>query len=100
MSEDWKAGDIAACVDDRPGEPPIPCRVKRGRLYRVSGVLRRSDPHSLFGEDGGGLALAGVHPECGRKYFAAKRFRKLNDEPDDIELIERIKASKPVSVDA
>mgnify|MGYP006935482359 CR=1 FL=1 len=95
---DIQPGDVVVCVDDRPGSPPIDPGVRLSRTYRVTAVTHLSAPHTLFGEDGGGLALEGVRPPDDRQFFAAARFRKLNDEADDADLIARIRACKPTRI--
>lgn len=97
MSDDWKAGDLAVCVDATspphcapPDDITTACMafLVRGRAYRVSCVS------SEFGRLW--LNLDGA-PVSGAAY-AAERFRKLNDGEDDAELIQRIKSCRPAKV--
>lgn len=65
-----------------------------GKIYRVQAVVG-PDPAGTMG-----LVLEGIrspHPTGG---FVAWAFRKLNDEPDNIELIERIKSCRPMKTGA
>lgn len=84
MSEDWKAGDIAVCVDARPcthcGEP---AQVSVGRAYRVEGTHPFGGKLylHLFGVGSTRLHVRGEN---------SVRFRKLNDGDGDAEALERI----------
>lgn len=86
MSQDIKPGDLVVCVDDAPcygcGARPD---FKENGVYRVV----RTDGVRI-GVEG---RIHAWHPDA-----FAHRFRKLNDEPDNAELIERIKACRPVRV--
>lgn len=79
MSDDWKPGDLAVCVDARknPG-CPYPTMLVEGRVYTVSGIAPLS-PNQLLGP-ARGLFLEGVaHPPRGCN---ERRFRKIRpDEP-------------------
>jgi len=97
---DFKPGDVVVCVDDTPhpewvrylNDSMYTARygIRKGMLYRVVGT----------GLDDGEvmLSLDGIASPAGA--WPSWRFRKLNDEPDDIALIERIKACKPIKVPA
>ena len=81
---DWKAGDLAVCVDaaDRLSTWEEDCgKLRRGACYRITRVVAL----------GRGLVLNEVRA-ANPSGFWADRFRKLNDEPDNAEIIARIKA--------
>jgi hypothetical protein len=92
---DIRAGDLVVCVDGRLHPASHKMELVEGRHYRVRFVDPVSRPHPVFGMDDGELRLQGVAPDV-RSGFAACRFRKLNDEADDLALIEMIKGRRPV----
>lgn len=87
MSDDWKAGDIAVCIDDSPSRmkdtfgQPFPLRA--GSVWRVIAVTL-----SRFGYRKGEplLHLKGAPPPM-RPYksgaFHTERFRKLRPATDE-----------------
>ena len=84
MSEDWKVGDLAVCVDARqnPGVRTTGDKLQEGSIYRVSGIGRESARHSLYGADSG-LFLEGMRSGSLSGGYAASRFRKIR--PDEHE---------------
>lgn len=80
-------GDLVVCVDNHGAR-----ELREGRVYTVS--LVNTYPAGL------GYDLAKQRPLDGWLDFKAERFRKLNDEPDDMAVIRRIKSCKPVKVPA
>lgn len=100
MSEDWKVGDIAVRLSENccPGhdlETQTPLVVP-GRHYRVVGT--RPGPFGPPPECiGTALYLAGISVSVG---FCSLGFRRLNDEPEDAELIEWIKKCRPAKLPA
>jgi hypothetical protein len=98
MSEDIRAGDVVVCVDasecgDR-GTPNSGLLVDGG-FYRVS-CLGFPVAWAPEGDICCGLILAGIRSVNPDGSFHPDRFRKLNDEPDNAELIERIRRCRPV----
>lgn len=92
MPQDIRAGDVMACVDDSPCTCcGIKTLIRAGRLYRVEGIYpwRGLLYLELLGVGATGSHVRGEN---------SARFRKLNDEPDNIELIERIKRRAPVRI--
>ena len=93
MSEDWKAGDLAVCVDNGPHHSTLNSAANLshllviGRAYRVQAVF--VGPYSRETCLSVGVPVTTLDGGVG-----AWRFRKLNDEPDDIALIERIRKCK------
>lgn len=95
MPQDIRAGDVVVCVDDSPCRLPriagLPFPYPRGSVWRVlQAKAARSGRVGLILRGGPKPYVAGSvgwHDE---------RFRKLNDEPDNIELVERIK--RPVRI--
>lgn len=99
----FAVGDLVVCVSHKHstcrghvaalarGEARSEKVAAVGRVYRVSGVVPGPFPIC----DGPGLFLAGTTT---RSPFGvcAGSFRKLNDEPDNAELIERIKSSRRI----
>lgn len=94
---DIQAGDVVVCVDDSPckseGIEGLPWPMRSGSIWRVSriGLTNRGQP---------GFRLHG-EPQFypGKRWWViSPRFRKLNDEPDNAELIERIRACKPIRI--
>jgi hypothetical protein len=89
VSDDWKVGDLALCVDDLPFPGcPNALPIQRGRIYHVSAVEGEPDSDGDIG-----LHLAGVEvPEVvtddilWMPAFAASRFRKIR--PDEHEKCE------------
>lgn len=91
-------GDLVVCVDASPrqGFRPAPCSfLEEGRYYLIAfagqfrgipGVLLKGDPNNRMP----GYEKTGWH---------ADRFRKLNDEPDNAELIARIRKCKPMKTE-
>jgi hypothetical protein len=94
VSSDIQPGDVVVCVDDRvsPGSPVV--NVRKGRIYRVS-ALGPTLPHDMYGH-ARSVFLVAVVARAPTGAFAEPRFRKLNDEPDNAELIERIKSCRPM----
>lgn len=82
MSDDWKPGDLALCVNDTPN-PFAPGDVRRGRIYTVSGLRLGSVRHALFGTSSLGLYLAEVRSGSNYGTFAARRFRKIKPLTDE-----------------
>jgi hypothetical protein len=76
MATTWRVGDLAECIDDKPGPTskgnwPL---LVRGRIYRVIAVI----PHPR----GLALQLDGLHrlrPDHWRGLFA-HRFRKIDGD--------------------
>lgn len=89
---DFKPGDLVVCVDARPHcRDPLAPGLHRGRCYRVYDIDREIPSQVWLVEH------VGMKARDGRQYsFNRDRFRKLNDEADDAELIERIRKCKPV----
>lgn len=86
MSDDWKVGDLALCVDDSPQGPK---GVQLGQVYRVD---------YLFPD--GKIAVVGE--VCRIGYFPW-RFRKIRpDEHEDCEpeFVTLLNNCKPVKVQA
>lgn len=77
MSEDWKAGDIAICVDAEPcRRNPSARLLKLGRHYRVAVA---ADP----GDGVLSLAFRCLTPKPGFGYaYAANRFRRIEPAED------------------
>lgn len=86
-------GDVVMCVDDRSPNSIVPDRpvLRRGHLYRVAKITHGDKTGKpMLGLDEHAIGN-GLH-WC----WYADRFRKINDEPDDIALIARIKLCRPV----
>lgn len=91
-------GDIVVCVDAKPDRAdPKADLLTEGRVYRAAVVGPRTGD--------GALAVAFYEirslerPTQGYAY-SLRRFRKLNDERDNAELIAQIRACKPIGVPA
>lgn len=93
MSADWKAGDLAVCVD--AGTSP---RLRKGAVHRVFEPII-GNPSTI---ERGQLLLRlwefahELSPSGQPLAWAADRFRKLNDGPEDAALIASIKACQPI----
>jgi hypothetical protein len=81
VSDDWKPGDLAVCVDDSPpyyNDRIVQIRLNGGQLYRITGIV--PNPHN----GARGLLVDGEppHVNCwGNKYgWRSTRFRKI--KPD------------------
>jgi hypothetical protein len=78
MSDDWKVGDLAVCVDARPNcvtGQANPCKL--GAVYTVERIV--FDTSGVMG-----LGLVGVEfPNCSLNADVATRFRKIR--PDEHE---------------
>jgi len=87
MSDDIKAGDLVVCVDvgphPRTGEA-LRAPLKLNAIYRVATVGVSRLGLSI-------VTLTTVALSPGKIGILTSRFRRLNDKPDDIALIERIK---------
>lgn len=89
--KDIGPGDVVVCVNDDPCSTPG-CGenygVAKGKTYRVATT------HPV--DNWTGLTLVGV--DIGRMHLSIPhwKFRKLNDEPDNAELITKIRACKPI----
>jgi hypothetical protein len=87
---DIQAGDVVICVDARPGPIPNSLDLRHGCLYRVRRTSRgHSGKRILFLCEQRADDFTGFYPA---------RFRKLNDEPDNAELIERIRKCRPMKI--
>lgn len=90
-------GDVVVCVDastppKNTGFPPIGTLLSERAIYRVTEALNYVSAYD-------GIPATSVRiPDYPRWWFESWRFRKLNDEPDDVELVERIKACKPIRI--
>jgi hypothetical protein len=95
---DWQVGDLAVCVDARPGLYG-PSSLVEGRCYTVAEVLVRANPiPSGIGPSACGLLFIEIRPADPTDIaFAAARFRKIrpdeheNCEPEFVELLKRSK---------
>ena len=94
MSEDIGAGDVVVCVDGSASpEPYVGEHVVEGTYYRVLGLTEGR--LSGTSEHVAGLLIF-ADDKANRIGWRITRFRKLNDEPDNAELIERIRKCRPV----
>lgn len=93
MSSDIQPGDLVVCVDV-PDWPFSPAGIGVGRTYRVAETFLGMNARY---ERAMGLTLVGFDhsPMHG---IQASHFRKLNDEPDNAELVERIRKCRPIKV--
>lgn len=98
MSSDIQPGDVVVCVDARPHPSFGGSGLREGCHYRVTAVGGAGWSDAFPDRRSPGLKIAGVQSGSPNGYFSGRRFRKLNDEPDNAELIERIRACKPVKV--
>lgn len=92
MSSDIQPGDVVVCVDAGPSPlrysyPQDAGRLRAGRHYRVTGLRHHNR------RPGATLAEVAADNPFG---FYIDRFRKLNDESDNAELIAKIRACKPI----
>jgi hypothetical protein len=93
VSEDWKVGDLAVCVDDRVNPAAGIICVQAGQIYRVEAVGPLA-ANRLLGV-GLGLFMEGV--DNGPLGHSEHRFRKIRpDEHEDCEpeFVELLKLSK------
>ena len=84
MADDWKAGDLAVCVQDnwlRGGFIPMIVAPRKEQVLRVAGVKRDRGACSCGECDTAGLYLA--FDEFGNDWFVAGGFRKVR--PDGTE---------------
>jgi hypothetical protein len=94
VSEDWKVGDLALCVDASPTMNGRETGLAEGRVYRVTAYFPIPEP-SKFGPSPG--ILVGGVKFAGRRSFSSARFRKIRpDEHEDCEpeFVELLKRSK------
>lgn len=82
MSDDWKPGDLALCVNGVVNpEWSDAAHPQQGAVYTVTEVTRTAPANSMFPR-GMGLFLAGL--SCASLWgFAAQRFRKINPLTDE-----------------
>jgi hypothetical protein len=94
VSEDWKVGDLAVCVDARPN-PMVASSIEAGRVYRVVGLFLEPHSTALFPLVSCGLFLAGVPCASKSGSWSCNRFRKIRPdehedcEPEFVELLKR-----------
>jgi hypothetical protein len=96
VSEDWKVGDLALCIDGRPN-PGIKRNVgiEVGRTYRVAGLTAGPTKHDLYGTSPCGLLIEGLLSGGRGGAFSCLRFRKIRPdehedcEPEFVELLKR-----------
>lgn len=93
-------GDIVVCVD----ASQCPCftnttRVRLRAVYRVTDVAMRQ---RLDGEHVAACRLDRDNPlkDGVEGWSASRRFKRLNDEPDKVDILEMIRACKPIGVPA
>lgn len=85
---DIQPGDVVVCVDASPcGCCGNVFNVRVGGAYRIAKLWHLSDRLNV--------SLANHNHGAAHISLPATRFRRLNDEPDDIALIRKIKARKP-----
>jgi hypothetical protein len=94
MSDDWKVGDLALCIEDAPCPHWGPSPYRRGQSYTVAAVVV-----SPSGVDKGqvGLSLEGIAIPGPMNAANAARFRKIRPdkhedcEPEFVTLLKRSK---------
>jgi hypothetical protein len=89
----FHVGQLVVCVDDRPHPVSGACPLKLRAIYRIKGIPRVAMCHA-FGEVMQGVLVEGVKAPNTTGDFASARFRPLIDQPDDAEIIVRIKRCK------
>lgn len=86
MADDWKVGDDALCVDDRPCPSWEWGGLVAGRCYRVEAIVC-GDYSRLHGAAAIGLLMEGVAIPEGAKGWHPARFIKITpEEADDFDL--------------
>lgn len=91
---DIQPGDVVVGID----ENLCPYKHRRDGPWAPSGRTHRVDAvdYRLTKFNAPVIYIDG----CGHIAWCAGCFRKINDEPDDVALIARIKGRRPVKVDA